>query len=295
MDDYLKFQEVLKEELIENYTRWGTTQYYIMDDTFNDSTEKLLKVKEVLDSLAFKITFWCYLRLDLLAKHPEQIPMLKEMGLNQTYFGIETFHPAAGKAVGKGMSAEKRKTALNLCKEVWGNDVHIQSGFMVGLPHEPESSIEETAAYLRDPGCPIHEAWIFPINMFNGQFDDPARKWIYQSEFDKNFDKHGYYFDTPESLLDHTKWRKKDASGIYTAEQATAIAGKWDNSVPKRKFTADFYKSSLNHPVLSNRELTRRMGHKEYDAFVDSLDLPTIYFETVMEQYFAPLLEKLKS
>jgi radical SAM superfamily enzyme len=294
MDDYLKFQEVLKEELMDNYTRWGTTQYYIMDDTFNDSTEKLLQVKEVLDSLPFKITFWCYLRLDLLAKHPEQIPLLKEMGINQTYFGIETFHPAASKAVGKGMSAEKRKAALDMCKEVWGDDVHIQSGFMVGLPHEPEESIAETAAYLRNPDCPIHEAWIFPLNMFNGKYEDPRSKWIYQSEFDKNFDKHGYYFDKAVSVIDHTRWRKTDNSGITSSEEATRIAGKWDTTVPKRKFTADFYKASLNHPVLSNRELTRSMSYKEYEDFINSLDLSQLYFETVMEQYFAPLLAKLK-
>ena len=295
MDDYLKYQEVLKEELMDNYTRWGTVQYYIMDDTFNDSTEKLLKVKEVLDSLPFKITFWCYLRLDLLAKHPEQIMLLKEMGLNQTYFGIETFHSAAGKAVGKGMSADKRKAALAICKEVWGDDVHIQAGFMVGLPHEPEDSIADTAAYLRDPNCPIHEAWIFPVDMFNGKDNDARVRWIYQSEFDKNFDQHGYYFDEPVAMVDLTRWRKNDSSGICSAEQAAEIAGKWDNTVPKRKFTADFYKSSLNHSVLSNRELTRKMGHAEYEVFIESLDLPQLYFKTVMEQYFAPLLEKLKS
>lgn len=294
LEDYLKFQDVLREELIDNYNKWGTTQYYIMDDTFNDSTEKLLGVKEVFDSLPFKIKFWCYARLDLLAVHPEQISLLKEMGLEQTYMGIETFHAKASKAVGKGMSAEKRKQALTKCKEIWGDDVHIQAGFMVGLPHEPESSIAETAAYLRDPDCPVQEAWIFPLNLFDGQFDHIKVKYIYQSEFDSNYSKYGYYFDPIVQEIDATKWRKKDDSDITSSEQAAVVAGRWDSTVPKRTYTADFYKSSLNHPVLCDREVTRKMTHKEYDKFIDSLDLEQIYFQTVMEQYFTPLLKKLK-
>jgi len=294
IDDYLKFQEVLREELIDNYTKWGTKQYYIMDDTFNDSTEKLLKVKEVLDSLPFKITFWCYLRLDLLAKHPEQIPMLKNMGLNQTYMGIETFHPEAGKVIGKGMSSEKRKAALSICKEVWGDDVHIQAGFMVGLPYEPEESIMKTAEYLRDPECPVHQAWIFPINIFNSRYEETMTKWFYKSEFDKNFDSYGYFFDFSSTMESAIKWRKNDGTNINDIDEASVVAGRWDKTVPKKIYTADFYKSSLNHPILKDRELTRKMSPGEYETLIDSLNLENIYYETVKQEYFDPLLSKLK-
>jgi radical SAM superfamily enzyme YgiQ (UPF0313 family) len=297
IDDYLKFPEVLKAELMENYQRWGTTQYYIMDDTFNDSTEKLIMVKEVLDSLPFKIKFWCYLRIDLIAQHPEQISLLKEMGLNQTYFGIETFHPKASKVIGKGMDGNKRKAALALCKEIWGDDVHIQAGFMVGLPYESEESIIETAAYLRDPSCPINEAWMFPVNMFNGEHPDSLGRnnWIYKSDFDNNYSKYGYYFDPPIIPLD-TRWKKQeDGSGIVNSEQAAQIAGKWDKTIPKRIYTGDFYKSSLDHPVLSNREFTKKMTQDEYEKFISSLDLEDVFYKTVMSQYFQPLIQKLQS
>jgi hypothetical protein len=297
IDDYLKYKEVLKDELLENYNRWGITQYYIMDDTFNDTTEKLLMFKEVVNSLPFKIKFWCYTRLDLLAVHPEQITLLKEIGLEQTYMGVETFHPGAGKAVGKAMKAEKTKEALAKCKEVWGNDVHIQAGFMVGLPTEPEESIASTCDYLRDPECPIHESWVFPINIFDGKdTTEHGNHWIYKSEFDKNYDKHGYYFGEIKTAYDRVSWKKKeDCSGIYTFEQATELAASYDRSVPKRIYTGDFYKSSLNHPILSNRELTKNMSQQEYKDLLNSIDMTKLYFDTVIEQYFTPLLEKLKN
>jgi len=300
IDDYLKFKDVLKEELLDNYHQWGTTQYYIMDDTFNDSTEKLLMFKEVVDSLPFRIKFWCYLRLDLLALHPEQIPLLKDVGLEQAYMGIETFHPGAGKAVGKGMKAEKRKEALEKCKTIWGDDVHIQAGFMVGLPTEPEESIVETANYLRNPTCPVHEAWIFPVNIFDGKHTGQGNNWIYKSEFDKNYDKHGYYFsyldENNRQPYESVNWLKKeDGSGINGFEQATYVAAKHDRTVPKRIYTADFYKSSLNHLILSNRELTKSMSQEEYKNLIASIDMTNLYFNTVIEQYFNPLLTKLKN
>lgn len=292
IDDYVKFADALKEELMDNYTKWGTTQYYIMDDTFNDSTEKLQIVKDVLDSLPFKIKFWCYLRLDLLAAHPEQVQMLKDMGIQQTYFGIETFHPKASKVIGKGMSAEKRKKALDHCKEVWGNDVHIQAGFMVGLPHEPEESIAATAEYLRDPECPVHQAWIFPINIYNSNEKTP---WIYKSEFDSNWDKYGYYFEEPWTYQNCTAWYKDDDTTINSQHEASVVASRWDNTVPKRLYSGDFYKSSLNHPILKDRELTKKMSSAEYEAFVETLSLEDIFYDTVMNEYFNPLLSKLKN
>jgi radical SAM superfamily enzyme YgiQ (UPF0313 family) len=290
VNDYLKFEDVIYNELMENYSKWGITQYYIMDDTFNDSTEKLVMVKRAFDRLPFKVSFWCYLRLDLLAVHPEQIPLLKDMGLAQTYFGIETFHPEASKVIGKGMPAEKRKKALQLCKEVWGDDVHIQAGFMVGLPHEPEESIEKTAEYLRDPECPVNEAWIFPINIAP---NIPELKYVYKSEFDINANKWGYSFAT--DVKKEYNWFKADNSGITSLLQATEIAGKWDGTVPKKMYKADFYRASLNHPILSNRQLTKQMSLAEYEKLVESIDQPALYHKTVMEDYFIPLLNKLKN
>jgi hypothetical protein len=235
-----------------------------------------------------------------LALHPEQIPLLKELGLEQAYMGIETFHPGAGKAVGKGMKAEKRKEALAKCKAIWGNDVHIQAGFMVGLPTEPEESIAETCNYLRDPECPIHEAWVFPVNIFDGKPIENGNSWIYKSEFDKNYDKHGYHFSYLDEAnkipYESISWKKKeDGSGIYNFEQATEIGAKYDRSVSKRIYTADFYKSSLDHPILSNRELTRNMSQDEYKNLIKSIDMTRLYFDTVTEQYFTPLLTKLKN
>jgi hypothetical protein len=90
------------------------------------------------------------------------------------------------------------------------------------------------------------------------------------------------------------KWRKNDGTNINDIDEASVVAGRWDKTVPKKIYTADFYKSSLNHPILKDRELTRKMSPSEYEKLIDSLNLENIYYETVKQEYFDPLLSKLK-
>jgi hypothetical protein len=289
MEDYLKYSETLKKELLENYERWGTTQYYFMDDTFNDTTEKLLSFLDVVNSLPFKISFWCYLRLDVLAVHPEQIQILKDLGLGQCYMGLETFHPKASKAIGKGMSASRRKETLKLCKEVWGPDVSIQAGFMVGLPHESSDSIYETAKYLSDPECPITQGWVFSLSIVGNH---NLSKYVYKSEFDTNHEKYGYKIPNPDRFWE---WYKEDETDITSWKVAEEVSTNAHKIIVNKVYKGDFYKASLNHPVLSNRKLTMSMTDKEYKDLIDSVDQLKLYTDTVMQDYFNPLIEKLKN
>ena len=214
--------------------------------------------------------------------------MLKEIGLVWTYFGIETFNEKAGRTVGKGLSFEKKKQALELVKSIWGNDVHIQSGFIVGLPHEDIDSIARTAEYLRTPGCPIDQAWIFPLNIAGPH---PITDHLYKSEFDRNYAQYGYYFTDPNKPW---LWSKDDDTGINSHDQASKIASEFDFSVPKKLYQGDLYKSTLNHPLLMNTEACLAMSQEEYTAFINTINQTKIFYDTVMEQYFDPLLAKLR-
>ena len=111
-NDYIRNYDLLKEELEYNYKEFGVTNYFFTDDTFNDSTDKIRALHKVFTSLSFKIGFVCYLRVDLLHRHSEQILLLKEMGLNSVVFGVESLHHGAAKAIGKGMNPEKLKKFL---------------------------------------------------------------------------------------------------------------------------------------------------------------------------------------
>jgi radical SAM superfamily enzyme YgiQ (UPF0313 family) len=107
--DYLRDPEQIKDELTHNFEKYGTTNYFLCDDTFNDSTMKIERLHKAITSLPFKIHFTTYLRLDLLNAHREQIPLLKEMGLASPFFGIESLNQKSASSIGKGMKVEKAK------------------------------------------------------------------------------------------------------------------------------------------------------------------------------------------
>ena len=61
---YTKTEETVYNELMHNYNNWGSEEYWIADDTFNDSIEKLEMFLRVSKRLPFKIKFRAYIRLD---------------------------------------------------------------------------------------------------------------------------------------------------------------------------------------------------------------------------------------
>ena len=50
-----------------------------MDDTFNDTVEKMRMMKEVHDEVG-PFDFWAYGRLDLIASKPEMMELVGEIG-----------------------------------------------------------------------------------------------------------------------------------------------------------------------------------------------------------------------
>ncbi len=195
--DYIKYSDVLEAELLHNYENYGITTYTLSDDTFNDSTEKLISLHKVFTSLPFKIKFVTYLRLDLLNAHREQIDILKEMGLAGAFFGVETFNHNAGKYIGKGLQPDKSKALLYDLKAThWKDDVNITIGLISGLPFETQQTHRETVDWIKNPAeCNIDRVRSGPLSVLNPLLN----KYTYNSEFQDNALKYGFYWPNPQS------------------------------------------------------------------------------------------------
>lgn len=286
--DYLKHPDVIRRELIENYERWGTTKYFIVDDTFNDSTEKMQIFSDISQSLPFEMKFWCYLRADLLAAHPEQIRLLKDAGIAETYFGLETFNPKTAKFIGKGMAAEKIIDTIYQCKEIWGDRSYIAAGIIVGLPYESTDTIYQAADFFRRSDCPIDLANMFPLSII-GNHD--LVKYMYMSEIDRNYSKYGYYFPNPTE--NYFSWRKDDSTDIHSYEQAEKIANEINSTLKPKECRGDFYISSFNDDRLKDREKNLDLTDQEYQDLIRSIDFIGLFKETIIQDYFLPLIKKL--
>ena len=194
--DYVRDPRTLKDEFARNHDLWGTTNYSFIDDTYNDSMEKVKQVADVVRSLPFHIKFTAYLRLDLLIKFPEMVAHLLDTGLESAVFGIETANPQTARIIGKGTPFPKQMDQIRRIMETSRGAIAMHSNFLLGLPEESIESCRKTHEYLLSDDNPL-ESW----NWFGlGIMSQKDRIWA--SEIELNPEKFGYtVVDTGESPI----------------------------------------------------------------------------------------------
>jgi len=193
---YFKSCENIKAEIEHNYYELGVTDYWIVEDTFNDDHEKIIMLHEIITNLPFKIQFTCYLRLDLLYTNRNQpVPqhqLLLEMGLKHVEFGIETTNPESAKDIGKGMNPALQFSFLKELRDKHGwEDMVMSSGFIVGLPSDSLESLSEMANFLLSTDTVLDRIVIRPLRLdvitLNPTLDSRD-----SSEFTRNWQDYGY-------------------------------------------------------------------------------------------------------
>jgi radical SAM superfamily enzyme YgiQ (UPF0313 family) len=220
--DIIKYKETIRLELMDNWTKWGITKYNIIDSTFNDSTEKLKAVKEVVESLPFKPKFWAYVRVDLFAVHPEQAQLIKDIGVKEILFGLESLNAATGKVIGKGHRKNSLK-GLTIAKKCWGDSIFLCASAVLGLPKETIVSFEETISWYVNEGYKLIDRLGYsPLTFASSMFD---ADYVETSIIDRDMKKFGYLIDVDsENALN---WIKYDDTDIRSREQCIKLLAKW--------------------------------------------------------------------
>ena len=202
---YYKNVECMASELKTNYDNYKTMNYSIVDDTFNERTDKIINLIKARDLAKVDPTFVSYIRIDLVERYPEQMKLLKELNLKGMFFGIETFSHEAGKIIGKGLHPERTKEILYQFKEMFPNS-SFTGGFMTGLPGETIESFMETVSWLERDDCPIDTASITGLNLYDTSPDK-------NSLFTEQPEKYGIY-KTNEHFYINDNWTYKVAHKI---------------------------------------------------------------------------------
>lgn len=187
--DYSRSQEDFELEMRHNYDNFGIKNYYIADETFNDSTEKIIKFADVVDKLNFKPYFSGFIRGDLLITHKESWEHLVRLGMGGQFYGIETFNHKSAKAVKKGMHPDKVKEGLLQLKKYFSDRLFYRGAIslIVGLPFETIQSLVESRNWLEDNWYDQHfDAW--PLAIADIKVGD---NFTNLSEFSKNLLKYG--------------------------------------------------------------------------------------------------------
>jgi radical SAM superfamily enzyme YgiQ (UPF0313 family) len=262
---YIKDPAIVYDELMENYNRWGTTNYVISDETFNDNIDKLRSLRDVIKRLPFKTNFWAFCRLELVGAHPEQIQLLLDIGLREMQYGMETLNDQTAKAISKGLPAEQKKEILKFAKLTWKDKVRIKANFIVGLPYETKESIIKTAEWILSDNCPIDFASLFPYILYKRD-ENTHLKW--NSVFEKEYEKWGYYFKDGE---DSMHWYKNDDTDIDSFMNALKFSKIWQDKILKRNLPTEmFYYSNDKWHGLTLDELLK-LDQSELHAKRNSL------------------------
>lgn len=250
--DYFRRIEEIEQEIRYNYENFGVTEYTFLDDTYNDSREKIDLMNEVLSRLDFKITFACYLKPELLVSFPEHKEILIEQGLRSADLGVESFHPEARKAFGKGRNLD---AMLDSVEHMWKySNKKIRNRFflIVGAPYEPIESCMSTLEYCKNSNW-VHNVGFNPLIIMN---HDPSEEFNY-SLIDQNPSKYGYKVPYMKEN-GNVNWVNE-----YTSyEEVVELERKTQPEIDKWRQPAGFKKARLatilgehKHEYLETQEL----------------------------------------
>jgi hypothetical protein len=229
-NSYLRRMDLIEKELLDNYERFGVTNYMIIDDTVNESEEKIIELAELAQRLPFELQWVGYNRLDLIYAKPQMIQLLKDSGLRSAYFGMETFNAESGKITGKPKVSREGKDMLLDLKDKWKHDINFYLSFIVGLGNETPDDIDKTQQWCIDNE--MHYWNWLPLSLSR------STSVYTPSEFDKNYQKYGYRFPKP---LSDVYWE----NDVWNVDTATVKAKELNSVQLQHGYWAGYVSAAL--------------------------------------------------
>lgn len=230
--------EELRNELIENYEKFGTTVYQFTDDCINDHQEKIVPLCEMILDLPFSLEWVAYARTDLAIKRPETLELMMQSGVSALYWGVESLEQEAARRAGKASHSEKVKELFRLMAKEYSQQCLHEISLIVGLPGEtPEQFQKNFSFFLEEDICDVMS--IYPLGLFP-YLEELDQTVIDFADYSRQPEKYGFqevrfqpdYWKHQEMDLDQAKdlakkanlmWQKKNPSELPTVWSYPAL------------------------------------------------------------------------
>lgn len=234
-NDYVRSSEDLYNDFLYNFNTFGTTMYRFLDDTFNESIEKLEMLADVAERLPFTLKFEAYIRHELL--DDEQLFLLRRCGLKSAILGIETLNKTSGSAIGKGMEPEKTLTIVRKLRKAIP-DCYISTGIIIGLPDDSMKNIQWAYKLAERSDLFDKIAW-YPLAM---RVKSP---FFQLSELEESPEQYGYTQSDDQTFANqlYVNWKNKhgmtfiDACKIVYDLETRSIKAKTFKPVTRYAFS----------------------------------------------------------
>jgi hypothetical protein len=284
--DFIKDFNIIYDEFVYNYEKFGITHYMFSDDTYNDSIQKMTDLyNKVFSRLPFKISFSAYVRLDLINRFPETADILKDSGLKSAICGIETLDPVAAKLIGKGTNPQLLVDFMRGLKEDKWKNIISQSGWIIGFPSETKQSILNFIKWVYSDDNPFNDNSLHTLRMVPKEYKSRA---FYLSDFDITFDQRGYEFKIDKNGKVYWSMKGKDLDEKWCSKLEQLYSNmKINDKSSKRKnqriggFT---YSQFINLGISEEALLTKTAGDiwNDYDIFKMIKEYDTNYIKKLM-------------
>ena len=286
--DYLRDMDEIINEYTYNYKTYGTTRYFVVEDTINDSEEKVEMLLEISKKLPFKLELMGYMRADLLAAKPHTIAKLVDAGFKAMHFGIETFNERAGQIIGKGMNPNKMKENLVSIKRAHPN-LFLNSTFIVGLPYETKEEINATVDWII--GSKALDFW-----SFNPLMIPKHDETVYHSYFTDNYRLYGYTPFNEEERNNYEKQIDKFAFGLKWFKNIILWKNKNFDSVTAAEFTNDINQRSNPYKKVDawTAFAISGLGYNIDDIFQKTYNGENLLDQELLKQQTGDFVKKYK-
>lgn len=162
--------ENVLEEIELLHRQFGVDEFHIIDDIYNLHKPRMRRIAQlVIERFGENRLHFCFpngVRADIL--DPEDLPLLKRMGVFQISVAVETVTPRLQALIQKNLKIEK---VHRIIEECYRQGILTKGFFMLGFPTETVKEIQDTIRFavrsrltfagfylvIPQEGTPIHE------------------------------------------------------------------------------------------------------------------------------------------
>lgn len=272
---YIRPKENIKSDILRAYTQFGSKTFLFVDDTFNDSIEKMQLIADIRKELEIPFEFWSYGRLDLLSRHEDMFNLIPSTGWTAITLGVETLNKKSGSSIGKGADPERQKNTLIKLRQTYP-DLYLQANLIVGLPYSSKEDIKESIDWFLSTNV-VNYLRIVPLDI-----RDPTNKTT-GSEFSKNPNKFGYEIISTDSLRYSWKnntWTLTEAQNFANEMNSyiDQIQNKKKNNLKSFHF-AYHIKRFIKDGVMTRDGILEKL--KNYEKELEYVKSKTIHLENL--------------
>ncbi|SFB30603.1 B12-binding domain-containing radical SAM protein [Clostridium frigidicarnis] len=132
------------DELMDLNKKYGTTVFYITDDTFTASSKRVYEFCKMIKESNINFLWGCESRADIITE--ELMSMLSECGCKKIQIGLESADNNILKKLNKLVTIEQIENGISLAHKY---GMHISASFIVGHAFDTDETIQKTISFAK--------------------------------------------------------------------------------------------------------------------------------------------------